>query len=138
MQTAAIHQFHRVEQLAVLFAVRVQLHDVRVPEAFERFDLRLEANSQIGPVVQVAEQHFHRGSRASAFIHSSVDDAHAALAEHTFEPVRSKFFRGHTSIPEGNGLPKKSAEKIAAAPLSAGGASSSSLFVPGRLESTGS
>ncbi len=46
-QTAAGNVFHRVEDLVVLLAVAVDLHDVRVMQLAERFDFGLEAFAKI-------------------------------------------------------------------------------------------
>ena len=93
-----LHQLHHIEQVPVVLAVARKLHDVRVRQPLERFDLDLEPLAEGLVVGQVAGEHLHRGPLARLFVQADIDRPHAAAAEDFFELVRSELFEGHETI----------------------------------------
>ncbi len=100
MQRAPIDQLHHVIQVAILFAIAVKLHDVRMEQTLERLDFLLKALAKRRIFGQVAGKEFDGSAVARRFMPPDINRAHAAAAQEPFNSVRAEFFQGHDSEPK--------------------------------------
>ena len=103
LETVAVDQLHRIEQVALLLAEAEEPDDVGVVEFAERFDLGLEAAAKTLLLGQGGREEFDGGRLARLAVDRLVDRSHAAAAKLADDLIGTKPFDFHERGVRGQG-----------------------------------